>query len=94
MNDVIAYVCAKCCCLGGFICQFCTQLAIVVVITAFGALVTLMPRRVIDLQAALYRSANWKLEPIDMAREVRNTRIMGLVVLVLGVLALGYILCS
>ena len=83
---------AKCCCFGGVICPFCIQLSIVVVVIVFGALVAWKPRKTIDMQIALYRPCNWKIEPISMEKEIRNTRIMGLVVLVLGVSALLYVL--
>lgn len=58
----------------------------------FGALIAWKPRKVIDIQIALYRPFNWKIEPISMEKEIRNTRIMGMTVLILGILSLGYIL--
>jgi len=42
-----------------------------------GIMLIIVPRKVIDLQIALYRPFNWKLEPISMEKEIRNTRIMG-----------------
>jgi hypothetical protein len=83
---------AKCCCSGGTICQFCIQLTIVVVVILFGALVAWKPKKVIDLQIALYRPFNWKIEPISMEKEIKNTRTMGLTVLILGMISLSYIL--
>jgi len=74
------------------ICEFCVQLTIAVIAIAFGGLVAWKPKKIIDIQIALYRPFNWKIEPISMEKEIRNTRIMGLVVLVLGILSLGYIL--
>ena len=84
----------KCSCLGGMICPFCAQLAVVVIAIAFGGLVAWKPKKVIEIQIALYRPFNWKIEPISMEKEIRNTRIMGMVVLVLGILSLGFILLS
>jgi len=78
----------KCCCAGGTICPFCMQLTIVVIATAFGALVAWKPKKTIDIQIALYRPFNWKIEPISMEKEIRNTRIMGLTVLILGIISL------
>jgi len=66
----------------------------VVIVIIFGALVALKPKKTIDVQIALYRPFNWKLEPISMEKEIRNTRIMGLTVLVLGILSLIYILLA
>ena len=74
------------------VCQFCIQLTIIVIVIAFGALLAWKPKKVIEIQMALYRPFNWKLEPISMEKEIRNTRIMGLVLLILGILALIYIL--
>ncbi|MEK6732581.1 MAG: hypothetical protein AABY55_03055 [Candidatus Omnitrophota bacterium] len=79
---------------GGMFCLFCVQLTIVVIAIAFGGLVTWKPRKVIEIQIALYRPFNWKIEPISMEKEIRNTRIMGLAVLVLGIFSLAWILLS
>jgi hypothetical protein len=82
----------KCTCCGWAICESCLQLTIAVIASLFGGLVAWKPRKVIDTQIALYRPFNWKIEPISMEKEIRNTRIMGLVVLILGVISLGYVL--
>ena len=92
MNCPILNLFTKCSCCGWMICQFCIQLTIVVIAIAFGGLIAWKPKKVIDIQIALYRPFNWKIEPISMEREIRNTRIMGLAVLILGILSLGYIL--
>ena len=43
---------------------------------------------------ALYRPFNWKLEPISMKKEIRNTRLMGLTLVVIGIVSffLAYII--
>ena len=82
----------NCTCCEGMICQFCIRLTVVVIATIFGALVAWKPKKTINTQTALYRPFNWKLEPIDIEKEIRNTRIMGLTVLILGILAFVYIL--
>jgi len=76
------------------ICPFCGQVTVAVIAIGFGALVAWKPKKVIEIQIALYRPFNWKIEPISMEKEIRNTRIMGMTVLVLGILALGFILFS
>jgi hypothetical protein len=73
------------------VCTFCVRLTIVVIATIFGALVAWKPKKTIDIQIALYRPFNWKLEPISMEKEIKNTRIMGLIVLILGTLLLIYL---
>jgi len=94
MNCPILNLFAKCCCSGGMICQFCIRLTIMIIAIVFGALVAWKPRKTIDIQIALYRPFNWKIEPISMEKEIRNTRIMGLIVLIPGVLSLIYILLT
>jgi len=74
------------------ICLYCVQLTVVVMAIVFGALIAWKPKKAIDIQIALYRPFNWKIEPISMEREIKNTRTMGLTVLILGILALIYIL--
>ena len=80
-----------CTCEGWHICRSCIQLTIAVAATLFGGLIALKPRKTIDIQIALYRPFNWKIEPISMEKEIRNTRIMGLTVFILGILSLLYI---
>ncbi|MCX5692068.1 MAG: hypothetical protein NTX47_00040 [Candidatus Omnitrophica bacterium] len=92
MNCPILNLFAKCSCCAGTICSFCVQLTIGVIAIVFGALVAWKPKKTIEIQIALYRPFNWKIEPISMEKEIRNTRVMGLVVLVLGVISLACIL--
>ena len=94
MSCPIINLFAKCCCSGGVICLYCIQLTVVVIAVVFGALVAWKPKKTIDIQIAIYRPFNWKIEPISMEKEIRNTRIMGLVVLVPGILSLIYILLT
>lgn len=41
------------------------------------------PASAIELQRKFYEKINWRIEPIDMQKEIKNTRIMGLVVIIL-----------
>ena len=36
------------------------------------------PLKVFELQKKFYALINWKIEPISLSKEIRNTRIMGL----------------
>ena len=92
MNCPILDLFTKCFCCGEMICRFCVQLTIAVIAIAFGGLLVWKPKKIIGIQIALYRPFNWKIEPISMEKEIRNTRIMGLAVLVLGILSFGFIL--
>jgi len=44
-----------------------------------GIFLLFKPARAIVIQQKFYTMINWKIEPISMAKEVRNTRIMGLI---------------
>lgn len=54
---------------------------------AVGCFVYLKPRLVIDIQIGFYRKINWKIEPVSMEKEVRNTRIMGLSLVLIALFA-------
>ena len=66
-------------------------LIIQTVLIALGAFLGILlmwkPRKVIDIQIAMYRPFNWELKPISMEREVKNTRIMGIELLIIAVCA-------
>jgi len=53
-----------------------------------GILFMWRPRKVIDIEIAIYRPFNWKIEPISMEKEIRNIRTMGLVVFILALASL------
>ena len=54
-----------------------------------GAACVKFPERVIAFQQAFYLRINWRMEPVSMAKEIRNTRWMGLSLVLLGLAALG-----
>lgn len=74
------------------VCQYCTQLTFIVIAVTFGALLAWKPKKTIEIQIAMYQPFNWKLEPISWEKEIRNTRIMGLVVLILGIASFMFML--
>ncbi len=92
MNCPIISLFSKCCCSPQGICLFCTQLTLTVIAIVFGGLIAWKPKKTIDIQIALYRPFNWKIEPISMEKEIKNTRIIGLAAFVVGALSLIYIL--
>ena len=71
---------------------FYIQLPIVIIAVLFGALLMWRPKKIIEIQIAIYRPFNWKIEPISMDKEIRNTRIMGTVVFILGIISLIYVI--
>jgi len=87
INYLSSIIFSKCSCDPGRICPFCIQLTVSTVAILFGALIAWKPRKVIDLQTALYRPFNWKLEPISMKKEIRNTRLMGLTLVIISIVS-------
>ena len=43
------------------------------------------PEKSIRFQIEFYRRINWRMEPIDLKKEIRSTRMMGLVGLFCGI---------
>ncbi len=63
---------------------------VVMAALALGLFIFLCPMKVFEIQKNFYAAINWKIEPISMEKEIRNTRIMGLVLIVFVGLACGY----
>ncbi|MBL7070566.1 MAG: hypothetical protein ISS26_00125 [Candidatus Omnitrophica bacterium] len=70
------------------------SVSIFAVCLAVGFFLLLRPELVIEMQRRFYALINWRMEPISMEKEIRNTRIMGgalivptLVVIVLFIVA-------
>jgi hypothetical protein len=61
-------------------------------ILCFGLFLVYKPHLVIELQRKFYASINWKIEPISLSKELRNTRIMGLALAALSLATLLYLL--
>ncbi|MEI8176665.1 MAG: hypothetical protein WCG78_07355 [Candidatus Omnitrophota bacterium] len=80
---------AKCSCHGGVICGYCMQLTLSVIAMALGAFSAVKPGKTIRIQGALYRFFNWKLEPIDLEKQIRNIRLRGLAALCLGIISMA-----
>jgi len=53
-----------------------------------GAVCLRWPGKVIAFQQKFYACINWRMEPISMSKEVRNTRLMGFALVLLAVSAL------
>lgn len=52
------------------------------------------PALAIEIQRRFYAKINWKIEPISMAKEIRNTRIMGWLLIILLIAALALVLAQ
>lgn len=56
--------------------------------TVFGAWSAIRPARSIALYQLIMRVFNWRVEPIDQPRELRTTRCLGIMLVLLGILSL------
>jgi hypothetical protein len=54
----------------------------------FGLVLILKPKECIQMQQNFYKKINWKMEPLDYEKEVRNTRILGFVGIICGAILL------
>ncbi|MGB2630488.1 MAG: hypothetical protein WBD24_02105 [Candidatus Omnitrophota bacterium] len=46
-----------------------------------GSFLFLKPELSIEIQIRFYEKINWRIEPISMRKEVRNTRLMGILLI-------------
>lgn len=56
------------------------------VMILMGAFIFLKPALTIEIQRRFYEKINWRIEPISMSKELRNTQIMGAFLIVVAVL--------
>jgi len=49
---------------------------------ALGAFLVLRPTAAFELQRRFYEKINWRIEPISVSKEIRNTKWMGIFLLV------------
>ena len=59
-----------------------------------GIFLFIKPVEAIEIQRKFYARINWKIEPISMEREIRNTRFMGLALTLFLLAALIFILAN
>ena len=52
------------------------------------------PILAIEFQKKFYENINWRIEPISMKKEIRNTKLMGLFLIVIIFLTISYMLIS
>ena len=55
-----------------------------------GAFMVINPHLAIEIQRRFYAKINWRIEPISMSREIRNTRFMGWFLIILSVTTLFF----
>jgi hypothetical protein len=59
-----------------------------------GLFIAFNPLSAIKMQAKFYEKINWKIEPISLPKEIRNTRIMGYFLIILLLLILILVLSN
>ena len=56
-----------------------------------GAFMVINPCLSIEIQRRFYRQINWKIEPVSLSKEIRNTTAMGWFLIILSVATLFFI---
>ncbi len=56
-----------------------------------GAFMVINPHLSIEIQKRFYYLINWKIEPVSLSKEIRNTRIMGWLLLFLSAATLLFV---
>ena len=57
-----------------------------------GIFICLRPAAAIDLQIRFYEKINWRMQPVSMQKEIRNTKIMGLFLIFLSLFSGIYVI--
>jgi len=65
--------------------MFAVLIIFALIALAVGVFMGFRPALAIEIQRRLYYRINWKIEPVSMPKEIRNTRIMGWFLLILSV---------
>jgi hypothetical protein len=58
----------------------------------FGLWVFFNTEPILKAQTKLYEQTNWLMVPISMLKEIRNTRIMALILILISVVSAGYLI--
>ena len=56
-----------------------------------GVFMVTTPVLSIELQRRFYSRINWKIEPISLAKEIRNTRAMGWFLIILSIITIALV---
>ena len=74
---------------------FLPVLILIVIANLFiGSFLFLKPALSIEVQIKFYEKINWRIEPISMRKEVRNTRIMGIILIAVTLAMMAYTLAQ
>ncbi|MDI6606613.1 MAG: hypothetical protein QME65_05690, partial [Candidatus Omnitrophota bacterium] len=59
-----------------------------------GLFVFFKPNLTIEIQKKFYEKINWRIEPISMQKEIRNTKIMGGFLVIVAIITIIYSLVN
>ncbi|UCD16029.1 MAG: hypothetical protein JSV34_02970 [Candidatus Omnitrophota bacterium] len=65
-----------------------------VVTLLIGAFLVGNPALSLEIQRKFYEKINWRVEPIDMRKEIRNTRIMGVVSVIIAAVGIVVVIAG
>jgi hypothetical protein len=59
-----------------------------------GLFIFFKPELTIEIQKRFYAMINWRLEPVSMLKEIRNTKIMGIFLVAVSIATIVYLMIS
>lgn len=68
----------------------CIFIIAVLIALALGLYIYTSPLEIIEIQKKFYALINWRMEPISMPKEVRNTKLMGLFLVIFALISCVY----
>lgn len=66
----------------------------ILISVTFGLLLSLRPGSAIEMQKKFYHRINWNIEPVSMAKEIRNTRIMGFILIATAIITTVFVILA
>lgn len=66
------------------------QILISVIGIIVGLFIFFKPELTIEIQKKFYKKINWRIEPISVRKEIRNTKIMGMFLVAVAVVTIIY----
>ena len=60
----------------------------------FGIFIYARPLTAFEIQKRFYAKINWRIEPISIEKEIRNTKSMGLFLIIFVILAAIYVVIT
>ena len=70
------------------------MILISIVSIIIGSFISFKPSATIEIQRKFYERINWRIEPISMQKEIRNTKLIGLFLIAVACLTIIYTLNS